>query len=258
MTPTNHRGLNATVIRSDPIDLIVNTVNETLTGEEYQMSNEASTSSMGGIIGEIGKIVQESLNLSAKTYLRGLNVMKTISLQRPSKGVNAKDVASRYAQFNLKMSQIISRHSQEAVNEIIDAMEYYGLYGEGEQPSPTDRTENKSSAPGMVIPLLSKRNDTAVGSFIVANPGKEKMTATFSAGEFINEDDHKLKNVEVAFSPSKLELAPDQEAAVTVSVTVGPRFRVDKIYLSKITIAEHPEKEIILQLKIVSAKNFKK
>jgi hypothetical protein len=210
----------------------------------------------GSIGDEIKEMVDDSLHKSSEAFLRSLKLVKAIVTQRPDQRVTVVELTKRWAQFNLETSRIISRHSQEVIDEILDTLERYGFYESSfEQPAFVDN--QKKTQPKMVISLSARRGEKAKASFIVANSGKEEMEATFAVMDFVNEDDHVVSKVGVQFSPTSLKLPPNQEATIHFIVKVNHKFRVDKIYLARLLLTGHPDKEIILRLQVLRSKRTK-
>jgi hypothetical protein len=219
---------------------------------------KSQTVSQGGeLADELKTIVSESLQSSSKAFLRSMNLFRTVATRMPQQNIGALDLATNWARINVETSRIISRHSQEAVSEILDALEHYGLVETGPIEAPCAEVEEKPQG-RVIIDLSSKRGQKATALFAISNPGPNTMEATFGVTEFTNEDGHQVENVKARFSPAKLKLLPDQETAVAISVDVSNKFRVDKCYRSNIQLPEYPGKEIALQLQVNRAGSTKK
>lgn len=215
---------------------------------------DARHSSLRGNIGdEIREMVDDSLRKSSKAFLRSLKLVTAMVTQKPDQRVTVAELTKRWAQFNLETSRIISRHSQEAVVEILDTLEHYGFY-ESSHEKPGFVDKQKTTQPKLVIGLSGRRGEKAKASFIVANAGKEEMETTFAVMDFVNEDDHVVSKVEVQFSPTSLKLSPNQEATVNIIVKVNHKFRVDKVYFARLLLPGHPDKEIILRLEVLRSR----
>ncbi len=202
---------------------------------------------------ELKKMVGESLQSTTSAFLRSLNLFKTAATSMPGRKLDALDIAKRWARINLETSLIVSRHSQEAVSEILDALEHFGLIDSEPEQAPGVET-NEKPIETVVIKLNAKRGQKATALFAVSNPGPKTMAATFTVSDFINEDGHVVKNVAAAFSPAELKLLPDQETAVEIAIEISAKFRVDKCYRSAIQIPEYPGKKIMLELQVNRAK----
>lgn len=215
--------------------------------------SKAQTTFQGGeLADELKTIVSENLQSSSKAFLRSMSLFRTVATRMPQQNVGALDMAKNWARINVETSRIISRHSQEAVSEILDALEHFGLVETRPAGEPCGQREEPQGT--VIIELDSKRGQKASTLFVVSNPGPKTMEATFAVSEFVNEDGHEIGNVAAAFSPADVKLLPDQEMTVEVSIDVSNKFRVDKIYRSKIRLPEYPAKEIILQLRVNRAR----
>lgn len=199
---------------------------------------------------ELQKLVGDSMQNSANAFLRGLNLYKTVATHLPRENMGLLDMAKHWAQINLETSQIVSRHTQEAVNEILDMLEAYGI----EDDAADAKAHHAASPPRpedqVTIRLSAKRGQRTSTLFAVSNPGPHPMEATFAVSAFVNEDNHVVKNPIVEFAPERLKLAPNQEAAVEMAIEVSGKFRVDKCYQATVDIPEYPGKAIQLQLNV--------
>ncbi len=219
-------------------------------------SNCRQKASGSELAAELKKLVGDSLQNSANTLMRGLQFYKTVASNRPREKMGVLDMARCWAQINLEISRIVSRHTQEAVNEILDSLERRGL---------ADSAPAKAAAAGsplrpegrVAIRLNAKRGQKATTLLAVSNPGPNPLEATFEVSDFVNQDNHMVKNTTVTFTPDHLKLAPNQEAAVEVAVEVSGRFRVEKCYQATVNIPEYPGKEILLQLEVERARKKK-
>jgi hypothetical protein len=225
-------------------------------GSEMSVFDERDSFSRGNLEAEIKEIVDDSLHKSSKTFLRSIKLLKAIVTQRPDQRVTLVELTKRWATFNLETSRIINRHSLEIVNEILDSLEHYGFY-ESSYKQPAFVDEQKKTQPKMVIGLSARRGEKAKASFIITNTGKEEMEATFALTDFVNEDDHVVSKVGVQFSPTSIKLPPKKEVTVRIIVTVNHKFRVDKLYLARLLLHGHPDKEIILKLQVLRSKRIK-
>ena len=75
------------------------------------------------ITSDIQKIVSDSIKNTSDILLRALNLTKTVTSQKPMQDLGGMELAERWAQFNLKASEIVSQNSHKAVNEILDVFE---------------------------------------------------------------------------------------------------------------------------------------
>jgi hypothetical protein len=199
---------------------------------------------------EIKRLVSDSISKSSYALLRSVNLVKAIVSQKPQQKVVGIELAERWARFNLETLHIINQHNQEAINEILDTLEHYGFLGP--PPSkPGAQTKQKETQPKMEIKLSARKGETVKTSFIVANPSGEEMEASFAVTEFVNEDGHLVPATGVQFFPATLRLLPDQEVPVQVAVKVDQKFKVDKIYIAKIQLPGHPNKDVALKLQVV-------
>jgi hypothetical protein len=202
---------------------------------------------------ELKTMVGDSLQSSADAFIRGLGLVKTAAIRSPDRKVGPLDMAKRWARINLETSRIVSRHTQAAVREILDAYERYGLLdgdaGSDAEPEAGDAA-GRSPQEDVIIQLNGAVGQTATGLFVVSNPGVRKMAATFSTSEFVNEGGHAVPDAAVSFSPDRLELSPGQEATIAVSIGVSPDFRAGTAYRATIRIPEYPGKQIHLLLRV--------
>jgi hypothetical protein len=214
---------------------------------------DRQTSSTSGLTAELKNLVGDSLQSSANTFLRGLNLFKAVATHTPRQKMGALDMAKCWARINLETSRIVSRHTRDAVNEILDVLEMYGLTDSEVQEASCTQSAPKSEGK-VAIRLNAKRGQKVTTLFAVSNPGPKPMEATFGVSDFVNEDNHMVKNTTVALTPDRLSLAPNQEAAVEVAIDVSGKFRVDKCYQATVDIPEYPGKEILLQLTVNRAR----
>lgn len=205
---------------------------------------------------EVKKLVSDSIAKSSYALLRSVNLIKAIVSQKPQHKVTGIELAERWARFNLETLHIITQHNQEAVHEILNTLEHYGFFGPP-PGQPDARTQQKTTSPKMEINLSARKDETVKASFIVANPGGEEMAASFAVTEFVNEDGHVVPATGVQFSPDTLRLLPEQEIPVHVSVKVSRKFRVDKVYVAKIQLPGHPNKDMALKLHVLRSSRKK-
>lgn len=215
-------------------------------------SKAQATFQGGELADELKAIVSENLQSSSKAFLRSMNLFRTVATRMPQENISALDMAKNWARINVETSRIISRHSQEAVGEILDALEHFGLVEARPGGEPCSESEEPQGT--VIIELDAKRGQKASSLFVVSNPGPNSMEATFTVSEFVNENEHVIRNVAAAFSPPELKLLPDQETTVEISISVSNKFRVDTCYRSRIELPEYPGKEIILQLRVHRAR----
>ena len=199
---------------------------------------------------EIKRLVSDSISKSSYALLRSVNLAKAIVSQKPQQKVTGIELVERWARFNLETLHIINQHNQEAVNEILDTLEHYGFFGS--PPSkPSAQTKQNETQSKMEINLSARKGETVKASFIVANPSREEIEASFTVSEFVNEDGHLVPATKVQFSPATFRLLPNQEVPVQVSVKVEQKFKVDKIYIAKIRLPGHPNKDVALKLQVL-------
>jgi len=204
---------------------------------------------------EITRLISDSIQKSSNTFLRSLNLVKAIVAQRPQQRATGIELAERWVRFNLETSYIINRHSQEAVNEILDTLEHYGFF-ESTSSMPNTPTSKKRTQPKVEINLSARKGEKATTSFIVANPSREEMEATFTVTEFVNEDGHLVQSKGVQFSPATLKLPPNKEATVQMLLKVDQKFKVGKIYLAMIRLPGH-SREFALKLHVLRSHRTK-
>ncbi len=208
------------------------------------------TASGSDLADELKELVGYSLQRCANAFLRGLNLYKAVVSHKPSEKRGILDMAKSWAQINLKTSRIVSRHTQEAVNEILDVLEQHGL-----ADTAVAKAESRQKPESEVtIQLNARRGQTATTLLAVSNPGPNPMEATFAVSDFVNEDHHVVKNATVVFTPDRVKLTPNQEAAVEVAVEVSGKFRVEKCYQATVDIPEYPGKKISLKLNVDRAR----
>jgi hypothetical protein len=213
---------------------------------------DRQTSSKSGLAAELKNLVGESLQNSANTFLRGLNLFKTAACYAPREKVGVLAMAKYWARINLETSRIVSRHTQEAVNEILDVLEQCELADSSAQKASCAQSQPKPEGK-VAIRLTARRGQKATTLFAVSNPGPNPMAATFAVSDFVNEDNHIVKNATVTFTPDRIKLAANQEAAVEVTIDVSEKFRVDKCYQATVDIPEYSGKKILLQLNVIRA-----
>ena len=206
-----------------------------------------------GLAAELKNLVGDSIQNSANAFLRGLNLFKAAARNTPRENMGVLDMAKYWARINLETSRIISRHTQEAVNEILDILEQCELADATAKKASCAQSRPKTEG-NVAIRLNARRGQKTTTLFAVSNPGPNPMEASFVVSDFINEDRHVVKNVAVTFTPERLKLAGYQEAAVEVAIDVSDKFRVDKCYQATVDIPEYPGKEVLLQLNVARAK----
>lgn len=205
-----------------------------------------------GLAAELKNLVGDSIQNSANAFLRGLNLFKVAASNTPREKMSILEMAKYWARLNLETSRIISRHTQEAVNEILDVLEQCELADSTAQKA--SRAQSRPKPEGKVaIRLNARRGQKTTTLFAISNPGPNPMEASFVVSDFVNEDRHVVKNVAVSFTPERLKLAGNQEAAVEVAIDVSDKFRVDKCYQATVDIPEYPGKEVLLKLNVERA-----
>lgn len=198
---------------------------------------------------ELKRMVSESLQKSSYNLFRSFNLAKAIMSQRPGRRPGAMELAKLWARFNLEASNIINRHSQQAVNEIIDSIEQYGFFEPPSKKSGGTRTQ-RGPGPKVEIEVHARKGEKATAPFIVANSGGEAMEATFTVTDFISEEGHRVSSEGIRFVPDVLRLLPGQEATVQIEFAIGRAFRVDTMYSAKIMMPGHLNREFILKLHV--------
>lgn len=89
---------------------------------------------------EIQKMVNDSIRNTSDALLKALNLTKKVTSQKPKQKIAGMELAENWAQFNLQASKIVSRHSKNAINEILDAFEKSNiLESPPKKPSPQAR-----------------------------------------------------------------------------------------------------------------------
>jgi hypothetical protein len=201
---------------------------------------------------ELEQLISQSLRENVEATQRGLNLVRTILSQRPQH-LSGAEFVDRLGKFNMEVSRIITRHSQEASKEVLDTLEKYGILEEARKSEAATQPGTAKAQAGLEIAMSGRRGEEAKISFILANPSQKDMQVSFAAGDFVSEDGQALPSTGVRFSPDKFRLAPGQEVTVQVSAKINQRFKAGKIYASVVRLPEHPNKEISLKLQVLKS-----
>ena len=205
----------------------------------------------------LGGAFSEGVRLNTQLWKSGSKMIGSLVEESRKGGQGPMNIVGKLARVNGTVYRSYVRHSQAALQEIIDTVDSVagsaGSKQEADREAPTT-----GEAPPSGLELKGAKGSTVQGAFIVANPSDTTRRVQCALSEFHGQADETVPSDCVTLTPPVFELGAGEEARITVSCKIINAFRSGRTYTAFLDLPGISRQQLKLVLHVMRARRTKK
>lgn len=205
---------------------------------------------------ELSEIVSKNIQLNSELLKSCFKMFGSFANQSVSNKKNGVDIIGKLVQLNFSAYRSYMKHNQAVIQDVID--EVVSMTNTPEKAEHYESTyRGYTSILPTCIELKGYKGKTARSNFIISNPSNSIKTINISISEFQTSSEKTISSKCVSFSPQFFELAPGEEAQISIVCKITKDFTAGSAYYAFIDLSGISQKPLNVTLEVMKVKKQK-